>query len=113
MTKKEAFQDYMCSTVGIEPSEETAFDRGWESALACISEDNELRERIADMQHRIWVHWMRYFYTQCKPNPDGTFTIPVEKIEHWRRQMSTEYCNLTEKEKDSDREQADKILKVL
>ena len=79
----------------------------------CDIASNELRERIADMQHRIWTHWMRYFYTQCIPNPDGTFTIPVEKTEHWRRQMTTDYCDLTEKEKDSDRSQADKILKVL
>ena len=34
MNKEEAFQDYMCSTIGIEPNEKTAFYRGWESALS-------------------------------------------------------------------------------
>jgi hypothetical protein len=40
-------------------------------------------------------------------------TIPVDKIRHWHRQMNTPYSELSEYEKESDREQADKVLEII
>jgi len=37
----------------------------------------------------------------------------VEAIKRWHRQIETPYADLSEKEKDSDREWADKVLAEL
>lgn len=36
--------------------------------------------------------------------------MPAGKVERWKRQMETDFANLTEKEQVSDYEQADKVL---
>lgn len=72
-----------------------------------------LRESLSAIQHDIWAHWMRYVFKICETSEDGSVTIPTELVERWKRQVDTNYENLTEKEKDSDREQADKVLTLL
>ena len=47
---------------------------------------------------------MKYQFSQGTENEDGSFTIPAEKAQRWKRQMETNYTDLTEKEKDSDRQ---------
>lgn len=74
--------------------------------------DNELREALAAVSHEIWASWTRWQFSVCTPNADGSLTIPAALVERWTRQMNTPYAELTEREKDSDREQADKILNV-
>jgi hypothetical protein len=71
-----------------------------------------IRDRIAAVQHAIWAHWMTYLFSCCSQNPDGSYVIPQEKVERWKRQMTTSYENLTVKEQASDLEQADKVLKL-
>lgn len=70
-------------------------------------------EALADIQHDIWCHWMRYLFSVCTTNEDGSCTIPADMAERWKRQMETEYHRLSESEKESDREQAAKVLDVL
>lgn len=80
---------------------------------------SELREALADLQHEIWAHWMRYQFSQCRAEPEhseaeiDSAVIPYEKVKRWTRQMGTPYAELSEKEKDSAREQADKIIALL
>lgn len=71
------------------------------------------REDIAEISHEIWSHWMRYQFQCCTENKDGSLTIPADRVKRWTKQMNTTYNNLSEKEKDSDREQADKIIQVI
>lgn len=40
-------------------------------------------------------------------------TIPAEKVNRWQRQMNTPYNELPEEERNSDRDQAEKVLKIL
>ena len=75
--------------------------------------DSDLREQLAAMQHEIWAHWMRYQFSRCIVNADGSLTSPADYVERWRRQMETTYSQLPEPERESDREQADKILQIL
>jgi len=77
--------------------------------------DQNLREAIAAVQHEIWAHWMRYQFSQGYPDArhPGCLIVPAEKVERWTRQMNTPYSALTEGEKESDREQADKVLDVI
>ncbi len=72
-----------------------------------------LREKLAEVQHIIWSHWMAYLFNISIQNEDGSYTIPVDKVKHWTRQINTSYSELSEREKESDREQADKVLAVL
>jgi len=64
---------------------------------------NTLREQLADLEHEQWAHWTRYMLDNLTP----------ENIARWRRQCDTPYADLSEKEKDSDREWADKVLALV
>jgi hypothetical protein len=70
-------------------------------------------EKVAEVQHAIWAHWMTYLFSVSIDNGDGSFTIPAEKVERWKRQMSTPYYDLPEEEKVSDREQSRKVVESL
>jgi len=78
---------------------------------AKISEDK--KEKIAKLAHDQWSNWMKYLFGKGKKNKDGSFTIAKESVDRWERQMNTPYDKLSEKEKDSDRKEADKFLKEL
>ncbi len=75
--------------------------------------DNDIIEILSKVAHERWAHWQKYLHSVCKRNEDGSLTIPKEKVERWERQIKTEYKDLSEKEKDSDREQAYEYLKAL
>lgn len=71
------------------------------------------RNAVADVQHEIWAHWMRYLFSVCQQNEDGSMTIPADKVARWQRQAHTRYSDLSPQEQASDLEQADKILALL
>ncbi len=62
-----------------------------------------LRERLAALEHEEWAHWTRYMLDHLTP----------ENTELWRRQIDTPYEELSESEKDSDREWADQVLRIV
>jgi hypothetical protein len=70
-------------------------------------------ERLSDAVHKIWVNWMVYMFSVCIKNSDGSVTIPKEKVERWMRQINTDYNDLSEKEKDSDRHIVSKFLSFI
>ena len=74
---------------------------------------DELREQLADIQHAIWAHWMGYMFGCGEFRKDGTWVMPAEKLERWWRQKETPYSELSDKERESDRHQADKALAVV
>ena len=61
-----------------------------------------LRERLAELEHKQWSHWTKYMLNN----------LTEENIKSWRKQIGTLYKNLSEKEKDSDRKWADKVLEI-
>lgn len=63
-----------------------------------------LRERLADLEHRQWQHWTSYFLR---------FYHYSNFRKRWKKQCSILYSNLTEKEKESDRVYADKVIKLV
>lgn len=69
--------------------------------------------QLADIQHEIWAHWMRYLFKVSIHNEDGTVTIPVDQVERWKRQMNTKYSDLSSDEQKSDLEQAKKVVVVI
>lgn len=76
----------------------------------CIDKVNEAH---ADLEHEIWASWMRYMFSRGVVNPDGSWTMPKEFAERWKRQMNTQYNLLSEQEQLSDKEQVMKHLVLL
>ncbi len=74
---------------------------------------DELIEKLASEQHAIWAHWMNYMFSCGELNEYGEWVMPEEKAQRWTRQMLTPYHALTEREQESDRHQALKIVEVL
>jgi hypothetical protein len=70
------------------------------------------REQLADYAHDAWSGWMEYLFEKSKENSDGSVTIPTELVKRWKRQLNTSYKDLSEKEKNSDRDEADKMIKI-
>ncbi len=73
----------------------------------------ELIEQLAEKEHASWSHWMTYLFAQSTANPDGSATIPEDLVERWQRQAQTNYSDLTEREKQSDRNRVEKILPII
>jgi hypothetical protein len=62
-----------------------------------------LREKLAELEHKQWAHWYRYMVANLTP----------ENTRRWNEQAATPYTLLTEPEKHSDREWADKVLEII
>jgi hypothetical protein len=73
---------------------------------------NRLQEKLADLCHSQWAGWMEYLFSQGTFNIDGTWTMPKWAVQRWTRQMKTKYQQLSETEKNSDKKEANKFLKI-
>lgn len=69
----------------------------------------ELLEKLADLEHRRWSHWQEYLHGRLT-NLNGTLVMSPKYRSHLERQINTPYSKLTEKEKDSDREEVKKFI---
>jgi len=78
--------------------------------LRQVLESEQLVEQLAAIEHARWAHWQRYVHDQCEPQENGSLVIPADLVERWEAQIETPYADLTEREKDSDREQVQKYL---
>jgi hypothetical protein len=68
-----------------------------------MNEDTILVEALADYAHDSWSNWVRYMFAN----------LDEAHIQRWKRQMQTPYAELSEEEKESDREQARIIIEVI
>lgn len=74
---------------------------------------SDVLEDMADQEHDSWSRWMEHLFKKSEKNPDGTVTIPKDKVERWERQMKTPYNKLSDKEKESDRKEVRKFIKII
>ena len=72
-----------------------------------------MREQLAQLAHEQWSGWIKHMFRQCEPTKNNELVIPRWAAERWTRQSETPYCELSEKEKDSDRAEADKFLVII
>lgn len=75
--------------------------------------ETELIEALADKEHASWSHWQSYLFSVCEQHEDGSMTIPAALVDHWERQIATPYADLSEREKQSDRNEVAKILPII
>ena len=74
---------------------------------------NGVLEELAAIEHERWAHWQRYVHSKAVRQSDGSLVIPRELVAQWERQIATPYDELSEKEKESDREQVRKYLPTI
>ena len=69
-----------------------------------IVTEEEILEKLAELEHEQWSHWTTYFLkNRCI----------VSNLHRWQIQSKKSYNNLSEEEKESDREWARKVLAVV
>lgn len=77
-----------------------------------------MREQLAEYAHDAWAGWMKHIFRKCDTRTayfsNGEVTcIPAWAVERWQRQMNTPYADLPESEKESDRQEADRMLAIV
>ena len=73
---------------------------------------DELREKLAAYAHEAWSGRQRHLFSKSVRNAGNLF-VPRWLVERMTRQVETPYADLPEGEKESDRAEADKILKIV
>lgn len=78
------------------------------------SRDPALYEQLAAIEHERWSDWQRYLHnTYGIRNPDGSILLPAGTVARLERQIGTESADLSESEKNSDREQVDRYWHLI
>jgi hypothetical protein len=70
-------------------------------------------DELAAIEHERWAHWQRYVHEQGVLERDGSLTIPAELVARWERQITTHYEDLSEAEKNSDKDQVARYLDLI
>lgn len=63
----------------------------------------DVREALAGLMHEIWAVWANHMLAH----------MTEDNVSRWIRQINTQYQDLSEDEKESDRHQAERILRFL
>lgn len=82
-------------------------------AIRRVLKSEQLVDELAAVEHERWAHWQRYVHDHCERQHDGSLVIPAELAARWEAQIETPYVRLTEREKESDREQVRRYLPVI
>jgi len=82
-----------------------------------------LYEELANVEHQCWVDWQKYLHSKCVKVVDvddktgkeklKSVEIPVELFKRWERQIKTPYSELSEREKERNREQVDRYAPLI
>jgi hypothetical protein len=84
-----------------------------EKDVEALLEAPELMEKLAAIEHERWAHWQQYMHDQSQRADDGSLIIPAQLAQRWQTQIETPYEDLTESEKESDREQVRRYLPII
>ena len=80
--------------------------------------DKETIEKLAEIEHTRWADWQRWVHTKFieykdVKNPKEVVCLEREWVNRWDNQIQTNYKDLSEKERDSDRKQVKRYLPII
>ncbi len=81
--------------------------------IRAVLEADAFVDRLAAAEHERWAHWQQYLHDQCNPAADGSLVIPADLVRRWSAQIRTPYAELSETERESDREQVRRYLPLI
>lgn len=81
--------------------------------LKAILEDEAFVDRLAAVEHERWAHWQQYVHDQCQRTDDGSLVIPAQLVNRWSDQIKTPYTELSDAERESDRDQVRRYLPLI
>ena len=70
-------------------------------------------EELAADEHASWARWMYYLFSKCLMTGGGDYVIPLSLALRWQYQAMTHYNDLSEQEKEYDREEVKHILPII
>jgi len=77
-------------------------------------------EALAEYAHTAWSGWMDYMFSKMTlehsimtSRDTGRLIMPEWAVERWQRQAATAYADLPENEKESDRDEARKMIAAI
>ncbi len=74
-------------------------------------ESGELREQLAAIEHERWADWQKWCHKVLRENNPSPEQGDI--LERWDRQIETPYAELSEAEKQSDRDQVDRYWQLV
>ncbi len=74
---------------------------------------DELVEPLAAIEHERWSHWQRYLHSKCREVEGGMIQFAADLFRRWTIQIETPYANLSETEKESDRQEVRRYLPLI
>ena len=74
---------------------------------------DSLIDTLAAIEHERWSHWQRYLHSKATKQLDGSLLISADLVAQWTLQIETPFERLSEKEKNSDRDQVQKYLPII
>jgi hypothetical protein len=74
---------------------------------------NLILEDLASIEHERWSHWQSHMHSKALRQPDGSLLIPADLVARWEKQIAARYEELSDVEKESDREQVRKYLSFI
>lgn len=78
-----------------------------------ILEDEAFIDVLAAVEHERWAHWQQHLHDQCRRTKDGSLVIPAQLVKRWATQIATPFAQLSEAERESDREQVRRYLPLI
>jgi hypothetical protein len=102
---KSAYQgfDWSHGTFMLVPEQELRRKHVKDITRAELLSLRSIVEAVAELEHEQWIHWTRFMLSN----------LSYENILRWQKQTETPYAELSEKEKESDREWARKVLRLI
>ena len=81
----------------------------------------ELIEKLADKEHQRWSSWQKYLHSKCgrflmisnNEKQYKNLLVPIDLFEQWKRQINTDYKDLSEEDKQKDRDQVMKYFNLI
>lgn len=78
-----------------------------------IKEDiDPVLEKLANTAHEVWSGWVSDLIIKHQIY-EGAILIPTEKVNRWKELVATSYDDLSEEEKEKDRDEAIKYMNAL